>query len=66
MSNKITIDLNVWCTQADYALRYDVKLGTVSQWVKRAKANEGKIKIEYLDIPDLKLTLVKKYSWKGR
>ena len=58
---KIVIDLSVYCTQADYAKDNNVKLSTVSQWVKRAK--EGKTQpVEYWEIPELNnLTLVKKH-----
>lgn len=57
---KITIDLNIYCTQADYAKETGEKLATVSQWVKRAKAGQS-IKVEYLEIPELNnLTLVKR------
>jgi hypothetical protein len=60
MSNKITIDLSKYCTQADFAREKEMKLCTVSQWVKRAKDGTGTAKIEYLDIPELSLTLVKR------
>ncbi len=55
------IDLSQYCTQADYARNNGIKLGTLSQWIKRAK--EGKsipVNIEYLYLPELKITLVKK------
>ena len=59
-SNIITIDLNVYCTQADYAKERKMNLSTVSQWVKRAKAGKTQ-PIEYWEIPQLNnLTLVKK------
>lgn len=56
------IDLSQWITQAKYAELKRMKLGTVSQWVKRTKAGEGKPDkhIEYLDVPELGLTLVKR------
>ena len=62
MSNNAAtkVDLNQYCTQAEYARLTGYKLGTISQWVKRAKAGEGKIRIEYLDVPELSITLVKK------
>lgn len=61
MNSKITIDLSKYCTQSDYAKETGTKLGTVSQWVKRTK--EGKsAKIEYLYIPELQLTLVKRFQ----
>lgn len=58
--NKVTIDFNIWCTQADYARYNDMKLATISQWVKRAKEGKTLPKIEYMDIPQLSMTLVKK------
>jgi len=59
MANKQDkIDLQGWMTQAEYAQKYNEKLGTVSQWVKRAK--EGKTAyIQYLDVPGLRKALVK-------
>jgi hypothetical protein len=59
MSNKI--DLTKYCTQAQYARDNGIKLGTLSQWVKRAKDGKSTpVNIEYLEVPELKLTLVKK------
>jgi hypothetical protein len=59
MSN--TIDLSMYCTQVEYCRLHGIKLGTLSQWIKRTK--EGKstpVDIEYLYVPELKITLVKK------
>lgn len=53
------IDLKGWITQADFARLHDYKLATVSRWVKRAREGEGKVKIQYLDVPALGITLVK-------
>lgn len=58
MDNK-QIDLSKWITQAEYSRLTGVKLGTVSQWVRRAKEGEA-AKIEYLEVPELSLTLVKR------
>jgi hypothetical protein len=55
----LTIDLTEWLTQADYARKHGYKLTTISQWVKRAKDGQGSQKIDYLDIPELSITLVK-------
>lgn len=52
--------LDVWITQAAYSRQYGDKLATISQWVKRAINNEGEQKIDYLEVPELGLTLVKK------
>ncbi len=55
---KKDIDLQGWMTQAEYARMSGEKLGTISQWVKRAKA--GKVAyIQYLDVPGIKKALVK-------
>lgn len=66
MAYKITIDLSVWCTQAQYCRdNPQYKLGTISQWVKRAKAGK-QAKIEYLDIKELGITLVKREGVKKK
>lgn len=57
---KITIDTSKYCTQAEYSRITGIKLGTVSQWVKRAIDGKGQAKIEYYTIPELSITLVKK------
>ena len=54
------IDLQGWITQVEYARKTGYKLNTVSQWVKRAKEGKGSAKIDYLDVPELGITLVKK------
>lgn len=54
------IDLKGWHRQAEYARLTGYKLNTISQWVKRAKEGKGAVKIEYLDVPELGITLVKK------
>lgn len=59
MNSNKQIDLQGWIKQVDYANKYGCKLNTVSQWVKRAKEGKGKPKIEYLDVPELGITLVK-------
>lgn len=53
------IDLKGWITQAEYARKHGYKLNTVSRWVKRAKEGEGNQKIDYLDVKELGITLVK-------
>ena len=52
------IDLSEWITQANYARLHGYHLNTVSQWVKRAKEG-GKVNINWIDIEELGLTLVK-------
>lgn len=59
-NNILTIDLNVYCTQTQYAKDKNMRLATVSQQVKRALAGEGTAKVEPLHIPELGITLVKK------
>ena len=59
MSNNI--DLSKYCTQAEYCRLNNIKLGTLSQWVKRAKAGESiPVDIKYLYVPELNKTLIKK------
>lgn len=58
-TKQISIDLKGWMTQAEYARKTGYKLNTVSRWVKRARDREGEQKIQYLDVPDLGITLVK-------
>lgn len=58
--NMLVIDLDKYCTQADYARIANVPLPTVSQWVKRSKANEGVKRIGYLEVEALGLTLVER------
>ncbi len=58
-NTNIIIDLKGWITQSEYAKLHGFKLNTVSRWVKRAKDGEGSQKIQYLDIKELGITLVK-------
>lgn len=60
MANILKIDLDKYCTQAEYARITDTKLETVSQWVKRSIANEGVKRIGYLQVEALGLTLVER------
>lgn len=56
-----TIDVSQYCTQAEYCRLTGIKLGTLSQWIKRHK--EGKsipVSIDYLYVPELSITLVKR------
>jgi len=55
----ISIDLKGWITQVEYAKQHGYKLSTVSRWVKRAKDGEGRTKIQFLEVPQLGITLVK-------
>lgn len=57
---KIIIDTSEYCTQAEYSRLTGIKLGTISQWVKRAIEGKGTVKIEYYTIPELNITLVKR------
>ena len=55
------IDLIKYCTQAEYCRLTGIKLGTLSQWIKRAKAGQAvPVNIDYLYVPELSLTLVKR------
>ena len=59
-NNKVTIDFDTWQTQAQYAAETGNRLGTVSQWVVRAKQGVNNPKVSILEIPQLGITLVKK------
>lgn len=61
-NNIITIDLNVYATQTQYAADNKMRLNTVSQQVKRAKDGQpGSKGIEFIEIPELNnLILIKK------
>ena len=55
------INLAKYCTQAEYSKLTGVKLGTLSQWIKRHK--EGKsipVTLDYKYVPELSLTLIKR------
>lgn len=58
------VDLSQYITQAEYARINGLKLGTLSQWIKRMKEGEAvpdhAKHIQYLEVPELSLTLVKK------
>lgn len=56
----ITINLNEWQTQINYCRENNVNTATLGWWIKRTKLNQGIIRIEFLDIPELNLTLVKR------
>jgi hypothetical protein len=57
----IELKLNGWMTQKAYADTHKIRQVLVGQWVHRAKASgsKGHREIEYLDVPDLGLTLVR-------
>lgn len=57
---KIVIDTDVWCTQVQKAKRDGIKLGTLSQWVKRSRDGTTNNPIDILEIPELSIILVKK------
>ncbi len=59
-NNKVTIDFDVWQTQAQYAAEKKIRLGTVSQWVVREKGGIKDPKVETFTIDQLGITLVKK------
>lgn len=66
MSNSTAtqVDLSLYITQAEYARINNIKLGTLSQWAKRVKEGQSipahAKNIEFLEVPELSLTLVKK------
>lgn len=57
----IELKLNGWMTQKAYADTHKIRQVLVGQWVHRAKASgsKGHREIEYLDVPQLGLTLVR-------
>lgn len=57
---KIIIDTDKWQTQAQYAKKNKVSLGTLTVQVRRALLGIGEPKIEVKRIEELNLTLVKK------
>lgn len=58
--NIITIDLDIWTTQARKAEQEGIKLSTLSRQVKRSIENDTNSPIPYWTIPELGITLVKK------
>ncbi len=58
--NTITIDLDIWTTQARKAEQDGIKLSTLSRQVKRSKEKDTNSPIEFWLIPELGITLVKK------
>lgn len=58
--NLLVIDLDKYCTQAEYARITGTNLATVSQWVKRSIARQGLKRIGYKEVPQLGLTLVER------
>lgn len=56
--NIVTIDLNVWTTQATYARITGISLSTIGVQVKRVKEGIAN-RIEILEVPQLAITLVK-------
>lgn len=58
--NIITIDLNQYTTQVQWAEENGENVNTVFQWVKRKKDGKGKAPIEILEIPELGITLIKR------
>ena len=63
-TTKQKIDLSGYISQAEYARLNDIPLNKLSQWIKRAKNGESIPKaaqdIEFIYVPELKMTLVKK------
>lgn len=60
-TRKIVIDTSVWTSQVNYSKEYNVPMGTLAKRVARAKANiSGSMGIEYWEIPELSITLVKR------
>ena len=61
--NIISIDLKQYCTQQQYAKERGIKLNTLSQRIKRIKAGESKITIDFIEVPELNnLILINRLS----
>lgn len=58
--NILIIDLDVWTTQAKKAEESGIKLTTISQQIVRTKKGQTTKPVEYWEIPQLGITLVKK------
>lgn len=58
--NTITIDLDVWTTQAKKAEDTGIKLTTISQQVVRTIKGKTPNPVDYWHIEELGITLVKK------
>ena len=57
----ITIDLNIYCTQQQYAKETGEKLNTISQRIKRTKDGTTTKPVNILEIPELNnLVLIKR------
>jgi hypothetical protein len=59
-ANTITIDLDKWTTQTNKAKLLGLNESTIRQRVIRTKQGKGNAIEEYLHIPELNLTLVRK------
>lgn len=58
--NTITIDLDVWTTIAQKAEMEGITLNAMTQRLFKSRKGIGQHVVEFWDIPQLKLTLVKK------
>jgi hypothetical protein len=56
----LTIDLNVWCTLSERSKLENIKLGALSARLVRTKRGKTPNPIEYWEIKDLGITLVKR------
>jgi hypothetical protein len=59
-SNKITIDFDIWTTQANKARLDSKSYSYIRQKVTRSQQGKTNEPIEYWTIPELGITLVKK------
>lgn len=60
MDKIITINLNEWATQKDYAKLVGKEFPAIRQQLKRTKKGKSTQPLEYWDIPELNITLIKK------
>jgi hypothetical protein len=52
-NNILTIDLNKYCTQQQYANEKNMRLNTLSQQIKRIKEGKSNKVIDFIEIKEL-------------
>ena len=59
-NNIITIDMSKWATQKEYAKLVGKQFPAIRQQLKRTKKGISTQPLDYLDIPELNITLIKR------
>ncbi len=59
----VTIDFNKWQKQADYIRDTGVNQQTFSKKLTRSRKGIGVARIEFLDVPELNITLVERSDY---